>query len=439
MFEISNLKNNMLRNICLKKILSLINNIMETPFKIFFSISIVILSIVIIHKIMNSETDKFITKLLHENTKLRLIYNKERTEKNTKNTIIINDPIMFDKIAIKGELGLAESYMDGNWDTEDLEKVLMELDEKQDILISKLYNINFLFLIMKEYLIDLFKNKNDKESVKNNVSHHYDIGNDLYEKMLDKNMQYTCAYFHKEKLSLDEAQVAKMELIAKKLNLKEGMELLDIGCGFGGLANYLANKYKVKVTGVTLSKEQIKYNENNFKNDNVTLRYLDYRDLTGSFDRVYSIGMFEHVGKKNYKEYYDKCYDLLKDDGIMMIHTIGSTYPSISNKSYFINKYIFPEAELPSLSDISKEFVFNKWHLEDFQNFGLSYSKTLKNWHNNIGDWSGLDNYDQRFRRMWDFYLLGCSAAFSNKSIYLWQFIYTKKTNNKFDGYYIRS
>ena len=301
-------------------------------------------------------------------------------------------------------------------------------------LVSQIYSLEFILLGVTNYITTYLPN-NTLDTVKGNIEHHYDIGNDLYSKMLGKHMQYTCAYYHKEGLTLDEAQNAKMELIAKKLKLNEGLTVLDIGCGFGSLATHLATKYKVNVVGVTLSKKQIKLHEEHFKHPNVIIKYMDYRNVLGKFDRVYSIGMFEQVGKINYKEYYDKCHTLLKDDGIMLLHTIGSSTPNIG--SDFISKYIFPEAELPGLSDLTKDYT-DQWHLEDFQNFGLSYAKTLRDWRNNIGDWKGLDGYDTKFRRMWEFYLIGCAASFQRKQIYLWQLVYTKKCNTTFDGYYIR-
>ena len=371
-------------------------------------------------------------KLLQENTDIELIRN---TDKSTKDTcIIVNSDDFFSKAMTKGELGVAESYMDGDWDTPDLERTLSNIISNQDKLEKHIYSLEFLLLGLTNYITTYLPN-NTLSSSKSNMSHHYDIGNDLYYKMLGKHMQYTCAYYYKDGLTLDEAQNAKMELIAKKLKLKEGLTVLDMGCGFGSLATHLATKYKVHVVGVTLSKEQVKYHEEHFKHPNVTINYMDYRDVTGIFDRVYSIGMFEHVGKINYKEYYDKCHSLLKDDGIMMMQTIGASRSK--SKSDFLEKYIFPEFELPELPDLTKEYT-DQWHLEDFQNLGLSYAKTLRAWHSNIGDWSDLPNYDTKFRRMWDFYLLGCAASFQRKLIYLWQIVYTKKCNTKFDCYYIR-
>ena len=400
-------------------------------------IVVVILVVILVVSILGyymGRSDGFesMKKLLEENTDVELIRNTDEPTKNT--TIIVNNDDFFSKSMAKADLGVAESYMDGDWDTPDLERTLSNLISNQDKLRKHICSLEFILLGLNNY-ITTFLPSNTLESSKTNISHHYDIGNDLYAKMLGKHMQYTCSYFYKEGLTLDEAQYAKMELIAKKLKLEEGLTVLDIGCGFGSLATHLATKYKVKVVGVTLSKEQVKYHEEHFKHPNVTIKFMDYRNVTGTFDRVYSVGILEHIGKINYKEYYDKCHSLLKDDGIMLIHSIGASKGKSNDD--FIEKYIFPGCEIPELQDLTKEYTY-QWHLEDFQNIGLSYAKTLRSWHSNLGDWSDLPNYDTRFRRMWDFYLLGCAAAFQRKQIYLWQLVYTKKCNTKFDCYYIR-
>jgi len=393
----------------------------------------ILLMVLIAYYILTMKSNfESMKKLLEDNTTIELI---KDTEKPTKDTsIIVHNDSFFSKSMSKGELGMAESYMDGDWTTPDLEETLNELLKNQSKLEKHIYSPEFILLGLNNYIATFLPN-NTLDSVKQNVEHHYDIGNDLYSKMLGKHMQYTCAYFYKDDLTLDEAQYAKMELIAKKLKLEEGLTILDIGCGFGSLANHLATKYKVNVVGVTLSKEQIKLHEEHFKHPNVSINYMDYRNVMGTFDRVYSIGMFEQVGKINYKTYYDKCYNLLKDDGIMLLHTIGAARDN--GHDDFIMTYIFPGGEIPELSDLTKNYT-DQWHLEDFQNFGQSYAKTLRAWKDNIGDWQGLDKYDTKFRRMWDFYLLGCAASFQQKNIYLWQFVYTKKCNTSFDCYYIR-
>jgi cyclopropane-fatty-acyl-phospholipid synthase len=400
--------------------------------EIILIVLIIIIIILFLHNLIrkySKNSEKFIVKLLEENTDIRIV-NKCNNIIND-NMIIVNDKQMFELISHNGELGFAESYIDGYWDTLDLEKILSILIKNKEKLTNAIHNHSLKFILL--YISSLVKSKsNTIESSKTNIASHYDIGNNLYEKMLGKYMQYTCAYFHKSNMTLDEAQLAKMELIAKKLNLVKGMTVLDIGCGFGSMAFHLASNYGVIVTGVTLSKEQKKYADKHFSHENVTIELKDYRHVDKKFDRVYSVGMFEHVGRDNYKEYFDKCYDLLEDDGIMLLHTIGTKDQSKWHYNCFINKYIFPEGELPRFIDMIGDYT-NQWHLEDFQNFGLSYAKTLRNWKKNIGDWSGLKEYDIKFRRMWDFYLLGCAAAFQNRDIYLWQFVYTKYKSDRID------
>ena len=204
------------------------------------------------------------------------------------------------------------------------------------------------------------------------------------------------------------------------------------------MALHLAKKYKVKVTGVTLSKEQIIYANKKFPHKDVSIEFKDYRHVEGKFDRVYSVGMLEQVGRKNYHEYYDKCYDLLTENGIMMLHTMTTTQRKW-NWNTFICTYIFPGLELPHIESLGKTYT-DKWHIEDLQTFGLSYAKTLRRWNDNIGDWSGLDKYDETFRRMWKLYLLGCAALFQNRDTSLWQIVYTKKNSQRTqDCHYIRN
>lgn len=392
--------------------------------------------IIIIFKLLKTDSSKFIIDVIEKTTDIRFVDRKNLSKvpkEEMKNIIIVNDAAMFDKIATGGQIGLAESYMDKDWDSFDLENIISKLLLKKEEMLDMIMmnSINLMMMQVYFYIKSLFSN-NTLKSSKSNISHHYDIGNDLYRKMLGKHMQYTCAYFNEPRMTLDNAQYAKMELIAKKLNLKPGMDVLDIGCGFGSMAQHLARKYKVNVVGVTLSKEQIEYANKNFPHNNVKIYYKDYRHVEGKFDRVYSVGMFEHVGRKNHHEYYNKCYELLKDNGIMLIHTIVTDARKwIPNG--FINKYIFPEGEIPHIENLTRSFI-DKWHLEDIQNFGISYSKTLRRWRKNIGDWEGLDSYDERFRRMWHLYLLGCAAGFKNRDMSLYQLVYVKKDTQRIDN-----
>lgn len=387
-------------------------------------ISLAIVVIIITYLISNStDLEKQVKEIISNTTKITI------NQKSSLNISVANSDF-YRKVINKGELGLAESFMDGDWTTDNLYGVLLELQKNRDKISKHIKSNMFQILLFKIYYC-IFRT-NTRDTVKNNVSHHYDIGNDLYRKQLGRTMQYTCAYYHKSKMTLNQAQDAKMKLIAKKLDLQPGMSVLDIGCGFGALAYYLVKRYSVKVLGVTLSEEQIKYANKYYKHPNLTIKYKDYRDVTGKFDRVYSIGMFEQVGKDNYSVYFDKCYELLKTNGIMLLHTISKNYRE--NPRYnFITQYIFPEGELPHISDLSGKFLDNKWHLEDLHNFGQSYNKTLLDWHKNLDNFKELPNYSPRFQRMWKYYLLGCSAAFKVRMISLWQIVYTKIDSNRPD------
>ena len=398
-----------------------------------FLIIVVIVIIILIFPYSNPE--KIITQLFLENGNIQIQY-----KSNDNNAdIIVNNKEMFSKILLKGELGLMESYMDEDWDSPDIKKTLFKMLDNEDKLKNAVErkSISLFGMKIKNHIISLFPN-NTLTSSKKNIALHYDAGNDLFVKQLGKTMMYTCAYFYKPNMSLDQAQIAKMELIAKKLNLQPGMKIVDIGCGWGSMGYFLATKYNVKVIGVTLSKQQVEFANKNFKHPNLTILYKDYRELNGSFDRVFSIGMFEHVGSKNYKEYFDKCDELLTKNGIMLLHTIGRNEKS-GSESRFFKKYIFPEGELPFLSDIISN-SYDKWNLEDFQNFGISYSKTLHFWRKNIGNWEKLENYNEHFRRMWDIYLYSCQYFFKKKQNFLWQFVFTKNHNNTPDDlHFIRN
>ena len=414
---------------------------MLTKKQIYIFIVIAILILLIFYILSKKKNPKiFIKDLLFKTTGIKMV-DKKNEEDAREFDIIINNNDFYNKVMRNGELGLGESYMDKDWDSHNLEKTLSILKQNEENILDKIKKNSMTLLINNSFigLLDIFKLKNTVDKSRENIKHHYDIGNDLYDKMLGKTMQYTCAYYNEPNISLDEAQTRKMTLIAKKLNLREGLEVLDIGCGFGAMAHFLATNYKVKVTGVTLSENQKKYADKNYAHPNVNIMLKDYRNVKGKFDRVYSVGILEHIGRKNYPEYYNKCYELLKEDGIMFIHTISTIDREFYNNVSFINKYIFPEGELPHLSNFAQPHT-DKWHLEDFQNIGLSYAQTLRDWHKNIGNWEGLEGYDETFRRMWDFYLLGCAGAFQVKHIKLYQFVYTKKSKKYVkDLYYIRN
>ena len=347
--------------------------------------------------------------------------------------IKVNNSRIYDRVLRYGSLGLGESYMDGDWDCRALDQLFYRITkaELQE-------NIKFSPEIAFRFLKALIFNQQSRFKSKRVAQQHYDLGNDLYEAMLDKNMQYTCGYWKNAK-TLDQAQEAKLELVAKKLKLKPGMSVLELGGGFGGLARYLAKNYQVKVEVYNISKEQIEYGKKICKGLDVIFHEKDYREAKGQFDRVASIGMMEHVGPKNYKTFMNVIHSCLKDNGVAVIHTIGrNTGLNVSAGDPWIMTYIFPGGHLPSLSQITgtAEELFV---IEDVHNFGPDYDKTLMAWYENTNKgWNKLkDKYGSmqngKFKRMWDYYLLCCAGTFRSRTIQLWQTVLTKKVEERYD------
>lgn len=327
----------------------------------------------------------------------------------------IHNPLFYKRILQKGSLGLGESYMDSWWDCECLDEFICRVI-RADIEQKAPKNYIDVFKILMVRLRNLQTPARAWQVGKE----HYDLGNDLYSKMLDPYMQYSCGYW-KDCTTLEQAQEQKLKLICEKLQLKAGERVLDIGCGWGGLSYYMAKNYGVSVVGLTISKEQKALAEERCKGLMVEIRLQDYRDLNEQFDKVVSVGMFEHVGSKNYQTYFDVVKRTIKEDGLFLLHTIGSNSSGV-NVDTWINKYIFPNGELPSIeriaASIRREFVIEDWH-----NFGPDYDKTLMAWYERFTKaWPELEaNYSPRFKRMFDYYLLACAGAFRSRSIQLWQ------------------
>ena len=252
-----------------------------------------------------------------------------------------------------------------------------------------------------------------------------EYGRDLFSRMLDPLMQYSCGYW-KKATTLEEAQQDKLRLICEKLQLQPGMRVLDIGCGWGGLAYFMAKHYGASVVGVTISAEQQKMAQTRCQELDVDIRLQDYRDLNEQFDRIVSVGMFEHVGPKNYRTYFDVADRNLKPDGIFLLHTIGSKRTD-NNVDPWINKYIFPNGCLPSVRQIANasepHFIVEDWH-----NFGADYDTTLMAWHSRFQEaWPEIaDNYSERFKRMFSYYLNACAGAFRARDIQLWQVVFSR-------------
>ncbi len=335
--------------------------------------------------------------------------------------IQVHNEALYDRILRDGELGMGESYMDGWWDCQALDQLTDRVFRGQ------LHNFfqnnwkNSLHLLKARY-INLQKNHRAYK-----VGHlHYDVGNDLYKDMLDSRMAYTCGYWGNGARNLDEAQEAKLDLVARKIELEPGMKVLDLGCGWGCFAKYAAEKYGAEVTGVTVSREQVNLGNQMCENLPVKILLEDYKNVTGQYDRVISIGIMEHVGYKNYRTYMETADRCLKDDGIALIHTIGGNRSKTTANNWYTT-YIFPNSALPSIAQLGAAmedlFVMEDWH-----NFGPDYDKTLMAWHDNFErSWhKHKQNYDERFYRMWNFYLLTSAGAFRARTNQLWQIVMTK-------------
>ncbi|HGW6104431.1 TPA: cyclopropane fatty acyl phospholipid synthase [Citrobacter werkmanii] len=326
----------------------------------------------------------------------------------------------FKRVLQQGSLGLGESYMEGWWDCERLDilfcKILKaKLDQQMP------GNLKDILRIASARLFNLQSRSRAWIVGKE----HYDIGNDLFALMLDPHMQYSCGYW-KDATTLDEAQNAKLKMICEKLQLKPGMRLLDIGCGWGGLAEYAARHYGVVVEGVTISKEQQKMAQQRCEGLDVNILLQDYRDLDKHYDRIVSVGMFEHVGPKNYDTYFSIADRCLKPDGLFLLHTIGSNKKGMSVDPW-INKYIFPNGCLPAISHIA-EASESRFVMEDWHNFGSDYDKTLMAWHERFNQaWPELSSrYSATFRRMFNYYLCACAGAFRARDIELWQVLFSR-------------
>ncbi len=275
---------------------------------------------------------------------------------------------------------------------------------------------------------------NTERRSKKNVEAHYDLSGELYKLFLDEDMQYSCAYFERPDMTLEEAQLAKKRHIAAKLRIKPGQTVLDIGCGWGGLALYIAKAFEADVLGVTLSTEQHQVATERARaqglDNNVHIELRDYRDLSERFDRIVSVGMFEHVGVTQYRTFFDKCATLLKPDGVMLLHTIGRTAPPTTTNA-FIRKHIFPGGYIPALSEVMPYIERSGLAVTDIEILRLHYADTLKHWRERF--MANRDKvkaiYDERFCRMWEFYLCGSEASFRWQDLVNFQIQLTRKND----------
>ncbi|CFQ38387.1 cyclopropane fatty acyl phospholipid synthase [Yersinia aleksiciae] len=333
--------------------------------------------------------------------------------------IQVNNPDFFKRVLQEGSLGLGESYMDGWWECDRLD-IFFQRVLRAGLENQLPHHLKDTLRIAAARVINLQSKKRAWIVGKE----HYDLGNDLFSLMLDPNMQYSCGYW-KDATTLEQAQENKLRMICEKLQLAPGMKLLDIGCGWGGLAAYAARHYGVSVSGVTISAEQQKLAQKRCEGLDVAILLQDYRDLNEQFDRIVSVGMFEHVGPKNYRTYFDVVNRNLKPDGLFLLHTIGANRTDLSIDPW-INKYIFPNGCLPSVKHIAQAsepyFIMEDWH-----NFGSDYDRTLMAWYTRFqAAWPSLaENYSSRFERMFGYYLNACAGAFRARDIQLWQILFS--------------
>ncbi|MCK5352005.1 cyclopropane fatty acyl phospholipid synthase, partial [bacterium] len=333
--------------------------------------------------------------------------------------IQVRDEALYQRVLLHGSLGLGEAYMDGWWDCASLDQFFFRVFEAR--LHEKVRGAVALADTVKARILNL----QDRVRALRVGRHHYDMGNDFFQCMLDPQMIYSCGYW-KNAASLQQAQENKLDMVCRKLRLEPGMRILDVGCGWGGTAKFAAEHFKVEVVGVTVSREQARLAQEICQGLPVEIHLQDYRTVEGSFDRIVSIGMFEHVGHKNYMIYMKKMAGLLKEKGLFLLQTIGCNHSS-GMVNPWIERYIFPNGALPSPSQIT-EAIEGLFVLEDWHNFGQDYDRTLMSWYRNFEEtWPDLkDRYDERFHRMWKYFLLSSAGDFRARRNQLWQIVLSR-------------
>jgi cyclopropane-fatty-acyl-phospholipid synthase len=329
----------------------------------------------------------------------------------------VHDESVFRRVLAHGSLALGEAYVEGAWDCDRLDELVARVLRAGAE--HRLLRTPADWLLLVQTRLFNLQRRGRAEAV---AHRHYDLGNDLFEAMLDSRAIYSCGYWRSAR-DLDAAQQAKLDLVARKLGLEPGMRVLDVGCGWGGAARYLAEHHGVSVFGVTNSHEQALAARERGAGLPISIELRDYHEIRGRFDRVYSLGMFEHVGDRNYRAYFSTIRERLEDDGLFLLHTIGSPV-TVPHQDRWIARYVFPNSMLPSASQIAAAredlFVIEDWH-----NFGADYDATLLAWHANFERaWPRLaPRYGERFRRLWRYYLLTSAGAFRARRNQLWQIV----------------
>lgn len=358
--------------------------------------------------------------------------------------INIKSEAFFRHIVLNGDIGFGEAYVDELWDTNSISKVIqwmiLNIDDAP-LSGGKKAGVGF------KALGSLFKlkhkfNENSLTGAKKNISYHYDLSNELYEKFLDDTMTYSCAYFKHNDMDLSQAQLAKYEMLANSLDIKSSDHVLEVGCGWGSFSIYIAKKYGCKVTGITISHEQLEYARKRVEEERlshlISFKFIDYREMQGQYDKIASIEMIEAVGAKYFKSYFKKLNELLKPNGVISIQAItspDSRFHEFKNGVDWIQTYIFPGSLLPSIGEINR--IINKHtnlHLIGLKDFGIHYAKTLNTWNKRFNEnWSEIANigFDKSFKRKWNYYLQYCEAAFYMRNISVVQLTLTRPNNTK--------
>lgn len=336
----------------------------------------------------------------------------------------VHNEKLYGRLLREGSLGLGESYMDGWWEAGALDaffyRVLKE-DLKRKAPIPRSPSLLWF------YLVSYLTNRQKKGRAYRVGEQHYDTGNELFEAMLDRRMTYTCGYWLDGAETIDDAQERKLDLVCRRLELEEGHRVLDIGCGWGSFARYAARNYGAEVTGITVSGEQAELARKRCEGLPVEIRVRDYRDLEGTFDRLVSLGMIEHVGHKNYRTYFKVAHRCLNPGGKFVLHTIGAPDSRYSTDPW-IEKYIFPNSMIPSASQLTGAME-DLFVLEEWKNYGSHYDRTLMAWYDNFRRaWEeGLsERYSERFYRMWEYYLMSSAGSFRSRRNNQWHILLSR-------------
>ncbi len=338
----------------------------------------------------------------------------------------VHSPELYRRVLAAGSLGFGEAYMDGLWDCSQLDELFNRLLRAGiDDRLRRQPRLRLLSQVAWNRLLNLVINRQSRRRAFEVGREHYDIGNDMFEAMLDPSMTYSCGFWgHAEDLAA--AQRDKLAMICEKLELQPGERLLDIGCGWGGLAEYAAREHGVEVLGVTVSREQQVSARERCKGLPVEIDLRDYRELAGRFDKIVSVGMFEHVGPKNYAGFFRIVEERLAPGGLALVQSIGASRTNVATDPW-IDRYIFPNGKLPSASQVTAALE-GRLALRDWHEFGCDYDRTLLAWWQNFdAAWPGLEaRYGDRFYRMWRYYLLSCAGTFRAGRAQLWQLVLSR-------------